>query len=136
MRIDSHAHILRIGRGDYGWITPDLALLCRDFGPRELEAHLNRAGLDRVVLVQAAPSVVETEFLLGIAFAWDRVAGVVGWIDMDAPDAVATLERLSGVPSFKAVRPMIAWPAAPPRLATARLRSAVTSSRTSRSWAA
>lgn len=107
MRIDSHAHILRIGRGDYGWITPDLALLCRDFGPRELEAHLNRAGLDRVVLVQAAPSVVETEFLLGIAFAWDRVAGVVGWIDMDAPDAVATLERLSGVPSFKAVRPMI-----------------------------
>ncbi len=107
MRIDSHAHLWQIGRGDYGWITPDLEPLCRDFGPGDLEVHLNRAGLDRVVLVQAAPSVVETEFLLGIAFAWDRVAGVVGWIDMDAPDAVAALERLSGVSNFKSVRPMI-----------------------------
>ena len=44
------------------------------------------------MLVQAAPTVAETRFLLEVARASDGlVSGVVGWVDLAAPDAVPTL---------------------------------------------
>lgn len=107
MRIDSHHHLWAISRGDYGWLTPDLAPIYRDFSMADLAPLLTAAGIDRTVVVQAAPTVAETEFLLECAAASDRIAGVVGWIDMEARDAVATLDRLAGHPKFRGIRPMI-----------------------------
>ncbi|TMJ21776.1 MAG: amidohydrolase, partial [Alphaproteobacteria bacterium] len=31
MRIDAHHHLWALSRGDYGWLTPDLAPIYRDF---------------------------------------------------------------------------------------------------------
>ena len=42
-RIDAHLHLWRLARGDYGWITPDLAPLRRDFEPADAKAELGRA---------------------------------------------------------------------------------------------
>ncbi len=106
-RIDSHVHNWATGRGDYGWLTPDKGKIYRDFGPRDLAPELDAAGIDRVMLVQAAQSVAETEFLLGIAHAWDRVAGVVGWVDMERSDAPVVMARLAGMSAMKGIRPMI-----------------------------
>ena len=63
--------------------------------------------MQQTVLVQAAPSVGETEYLLGIADVTPHVAKVVGWIDFEDTSQRATLERLSRHPKFAGVRPMI-----------------------------
>ena len=77
-RIDAHQHFWRVDRADYGWLTPALATLYRDFGPAELAPLLAEAGIAQTILVQAAPTVAETEYLLGIARDTSFVAGVDG----------------------------------------------------------
>ena len=105
--IDAHQHYWHPARGDYGWMPPDDPVLARPYGPADLAPELARAGVERTVLVQAAPTVAETEYMLGIADATPSVAGVVGWVDCERPEDRATLERLAGHPKMLGVRPMI-----------------------------
>ena len=107
MLIDSHQHFWRIGRGDYGWLGPDLAPLYRDFEPNDLHPLLDRHGIARSILVQAAPTVAETEFMLETAAATSFVAGVVGWVEFTAPDAPEIMTRLSADPLIVGFRPMV-----------------------------
>ncbi len=107
MRIDAHQHVWRVDRGDYGWLKPELGVLYRDYAIADLVPHLEYAGIDGTVLVQAAPTVAETEYLLRIAADEPRVHGVVGWIDFAAVGAPADLERLAVHPGLKGLRPMI-----------------------------
>jgi len=107
MQIDAHQHFWNPGRGDYGWMPKDDPVLCRTYGPAELLPQLAAAGVERTVLVQAAPTVGETEYMLGIADAVPAVAAVVGWVDFEEPGDRAVLERLKGHPKFRGVRPMI-----------------------------
>ena len=107
MKVDAHHHLWTISRGDYGWLTPALGPIYRDFTMDDMSPLLDATGIDRTIVVQAADTVRETEFLLSQAEGSDRVAGVVGWIDMQAPDAIATLDRLAQHPKFCGIRPMI-----------------------------
>ena len=107
MQIDSHQHFWRLDRGDYGWLTPDLALLYRDFGPEDLAPLLKRHRIGGTVLVQAAPTVAETEHMLAIAAETAFVQGVVGWVDFESTQAPAEVERLAASPMLKGFRPMI-----------------------------
>ena len=108
-RIDAHCHLWRLGRGDYGWLAdgpPALAAIRRDFDLDDLPAAAPDVGLS--ILVQAAPTVAETVFLLGRArAAAPRVGGVVGWVDLAEPRSVAAIARLARDPLFKGVRPML-----------------------------
>jgi len=108
MRIDAHQHFWRRDRGDYGWLTQELAPIYRDFGVDDLRPHLVAAGIDATVLVQAAPTAAETEFLLALA-AESRgiVRAVVGWVDFEAAGAARRLERLARNPLLRGVRPMM-----------------------------
>jgi L-fuconolactonase len=63
--------------------------------------------VQRSVLVQAAPTVAETEYLLAIAQRWPRAACVVGWVDFTAPDVVQTIDRLRQSPYLLGLRPML-----------------------------
>ena len=105
--IDAHQHYWNPARGDYDWMPMDNAILARPYTPHDLAPALIDAGISHTVLVQAAATVEETEYMLGIADATDSVAGVVGWVDFERPDHRAHLERLAGHPKFKGVRPMI-----------------------------
>ncbi len=107
MRIDSHQHFWSLQRGDYGWLTPALDLLYRDFLPQDLQPMLAAAGVQRTLLVQAAATVAETEYLLSLAEKHAFIAGVVGWVDMDDPTALNDLARLHKNPYLLGVRPMI-----------------------------
>ncbi|WP_299556067.1 amidohydrolase family protein [uncultured Tateyamaria sp.] len=107
MRIDSHHHLWTLSRGDYGWMSPEFTAIYRDFTPDDLAPHLRSAGITKTVVVQAADTVAETEFLLGLADQVDWIAGVVGWVDFEDPDVGKTLARLAQNPKFKGVRPMI-----------------------------
>lgn len=107
MRIDAHQHFWTLSRGDYGWLTPELGDIYRDFGPDDLTPFLSRHGIDRSILVQAAATVAETEFLLGTAERTPFVAGVVGWTDFAAADAPAMIARLAANPLLVGLRPMV-----------------------------
>lgn len=109
MIIDAHQHYWRVDRGDYAWLTPDAGSLYRDFLPDELAPQLERAGVVGTVLVQAAASEAETSFLVDLAARTPSVVGVVGWTDMEAPDAEMRIATLRGACGslLKGIRPMI-----------------------------
>ena len=81
--------------------------LYRPFGPGDLAPLLEAAGIQGTVLVQAAPTVAETQYMLDIASETDAVRAVVGWIDFADPGHMAHLERFARHPKFRGVRPMI-----------------------------
>lgn len=107
MKIDAHQHFWEIQRGDYGWLTPDLKPLYKDFLPADLEPMRNANGVDGTVLVQAAPTVAETRYMLSLADQHDFIKGVVGWVDFDASDVLDTLSELTALPKLVGIRPMI-----------------------------
>lgn len=107
INIDAHQHFWNPVRGDYGWMPKDNEILYRSYGPADLASQLANAGVDKTVLVQAAATVEETEYMLGIADATDFVGGVVGWINFEQPSHLDHLKRLAGHPKFLGVRPMI-----------------------------
>jgi L-fuconolactonase len=84
-----------------------VAPLYRDVHAADWQAQSHPLGVDGGVLVQAAPTVAETQFLLALAEAHPAVLGVVGWVDLLASDAPAQIARLARHPKLKALRPML-----------------------------
>ena len=108
IRIDCHQHFWTLERDDYGWLTPEHAALYRDFLPSELAPLLDQSGVQRTVLVQAAPTIEETRYLLSLAERHAFIAAVVGWVDMnDGSTSVNDLEALAQNPYLRGIRPMI-----------------------------
>jgi L-fuconolactonase len=107
MRVDSHQHFWRLDRGDYTWLTRKLRPIYRDFQPADLGPILHIHEIDATVLVQAAATLAETDYMLDLAAKTGFVLGVVGWVEFDAPHAASDIERLSRNPRLKGLRPMI-----------------------------
>ncbi|MHA6480911.1 amidohydrolase family protein [Paenibacillus sp. strain BS8-2] len=107
MRIDAHQHYWSISRTDYGWITPELPVLYRDYLPGDLDDHRLKHHINGTILVQAAPTVDETEYLLSLAAEADSVLGVVGWLDLFDADHQTYYERYLQHPKFVGFRVMI-----------------------------
>ncbi|SDR43263.1 L-fuconolactonase [Paraburkholderia fungorum] len=107
MPIDAHQHYWDPARGDYGWLTPELKTLYRKFGPDDLKPLRERAGIERTVVVQAAPTLAETHYLLDLARNEPSIAGVVGWVPLLLDTAPDLIESLARDPKFKGVRPML-----------------------------
>jgi L-fuconolactonase len=78
--IDAHVHLWRLARGDNHALRPSMTSIYGDREPADLKPRLDAAGVRRVVVVQAAETLAETLFTIGLArkFAW--IAGVVGWV--------------------------------------------------------
>ena len=108
MRIDAHQHFWRPSRGDYGWLTPQAhPAICRKFLPADLQPLLLDAGIERTILVQAAPTAAETDYLLGLAAETPFVAGVVGWTDFEAQNAAQQIAALAQQSKLVGLRPML-----------------------------
>ena len=112
MIIDAHHHLWKVARGDYFWMDtqadPALERISRDFSVDDFRSLARANGIDGGVLVQAAQTVAETEWLLEQARASDGlIRGVVGWVDMAAADAPAILSRLSRDRLLRGIRPML-----------------------------
>jgi L-fucono-1,5-lactonase len=93
--VDAHQHLWDPATRDYAWMTGDQATLRRPFTSDELEAEAARLGVTATVAVQAATAEDETVALLAVAD--DRrtiVAGVVGWVDLRAPDVADRIAAL------------------------------------------
>jgi L-fuconolactonase len=108
MIIDAHQHFWQPSRGDYGWLTPQAGTLYRDYLPGDLAPLLSEHAVSATVLVQAAPTEAETHFLLGLAREHRFIAGVVGWVDFEAPDVGERIAALAaaGAGKLRGLRPM------------------------------
>ena len=109
-RVDAHCHFWDLSRGDYGWLdasNSDLAPIVRDYCPGDLAPLRNAANVEKVVVVQAAATEAETDYLLELADRNDEIAGVVGWADFESDGVVQRLEKWTDNPKFKGVRPML-----------------------------
>lgn len=109
MIIDAHQHYWKLDRGDYEWLTPDLKNLYKDFLPDDLTPHLTENNISGTIAVQAAASEDETLYLIELAKKNPSILGVVGWVDLEAIDAIERLDFLinAGQGLLKGIRPMI-----------------------------
>jgi L-fuconolactonase len=106
-RIDAHLHLWDPARGDYSWLKPQMTRLYRRFDAHDAKPLLDAADVEGVILVQAAPTAAETDYLLEIAQSVPWVLGVVGWVDFDADDAIEAISRRSRHPKLVGLRPML-----------------------------
>jgi len=95
MKIDSHQHFWRYDPVRDQWINDQMAVLKRDFLPQDLSQELKANGMDGCVAVQADQSEKETLFLLELAEKNEIIRGVVGWVDLSAPNVAERLEFFS-----------------------------------------
>lgn len=105
--LDSHQHFWRYEPGEYGWIDDSMAALRRDFLPADLKPEMERAGIDACIAVQARQSLEETRWLLELADAHPFIAGVVGWVDLQAEDVREQLEHVARAPKLVGVRHVV-----------------------------
>lgn len=102
--IDAHHHLWRYNEAEFGWISPDIEVLKRDFLPAELACEMARSGVDGAVLVQACESLDETRWLLECAAENPFIRGVVGWLPLAEGNVAAVLEEFAGARKLKGVR--------------------------------
>ena len=107
MRIDAHQHFWRYSPDTHAWIDDSMAALRRDFLPHDLEPLLRAAGFDGCIAVQATQDVAETEWLLALADEHALIRGVVGWVDLCAPDVRAQIARIASHPRLSGVRHVV-----------------------------
>jgi len=93
LRVDAHQHFWRYRAQDYPWIDDRHGALRRDFTPEDLKPLLDQHGIAGCIAVQARHSLDETDTLLALAARHPWILGVVGWVDLRAPDLERQLER-------------------------------------------
>ncbi len=99
MRIDAHAHVWGTELLDVPWLRGDeAAAIRRPFAIGQLEAELERDGVDRVVLVAADETDAGNLRLMDVAAGSDRVGAVVAWADPADPRLPEQVARLAGRP--------------------------------------
>ena len=97
--VDAHHHVWDLTVRDQDWITgPALAPIRRSFGVADLAPQAAAAGVTRTVVVQTVTVAEETPELLALAAPGGLVAGVVGWVDLTAPDVADRLAELRELP--------------------------------------
>jgi len=95
MKIDAHQHFWRYDPVRDAWINDQMTVIKRDFLPKDLAAELKSNKIDGCVAVQADQSEAETLFLLDLAAKNNFIRGVVGWVDLCAPNVAERLEAFS-----------------------------------------
>jgi L-fuconolactonase len=105
--VDAHQHFWVYDEPQYDWMGPGMGALRRDFLPPDLAPLREQAGVGATIAVQARRLEVETTWLCSLADADESIVGVVGWIDMEAADLEARLERFAAHPALVGMREVL-----------------------------
>jgi L-fuconolactonase len=106
--IDAHHHLWKYSAAEYGWISPEMKALRRDFLPEDLEKLMHHFGIAGTVAVQARQSLEETGWLLDLASRHEIIRGVVGWVPLtDGAKVRPHLERFAANRKLRGVRHVI-----------------------------
>ncbi|MBO9055739.1 amidohydrolase family protein [Curtobacterium flaccumfaciens pv. flaccumfaciens] len=91
MIIDAHHHLWDPADRPYPWMDDSVAPIRRRFDVDDLRAAARSTDVTRTIVVQAVHDPGETVWLLEQP---EPVAGVVGWVDLTAPDVVDRIAAL------------------------------------------
>ena len=102
MRIDSHHHVWDLSVREQGWMVGDaLNPIKKNFSINDLRQAITGCGIQKTVVVQTVTNYDETPELLELAETDDLVAGVVGFLKIDSPDAISYLDKYESMRGFK-----------------------------------
>jgi L-fuconolactonase len=102
MRIDSHHHVWDLSVREQGWMVGEaLNPIKKNFSINDLRQAITGCGIDKTVVVQTVTNYDETPELLELADTDDLVAGVVGFLKIDAEDAISHLDSYQSLRGFK-----------------------------------
>jgi L-fuconolactonase len=107
MKIDSHIHFWKYHPVKDAWITDDMKVVQADFLPNDISLVFKENNIDGCVAVQADQSEAETHFLLQLADENDCIKGVVGWVDLRAPNLDERLNYFSQFKKLKGFRHIV-----------------------------
>lgn len=112
---------------EQSWIVGDaMSPMRRNFAIGEFVETAQANAIERSVVVQTVSDTIETEELLDLAASCTFVAGVVGWVDVGAPDVGDQLDRLLARPSggwLVAIRSLVQYEPDPAWLARPAVRA-------------
>lgn len=104
-RVDAHHHIWDITTRVQPWMSaPGYEPMARSFTAADHAALALAAGVDASVVVQCVGEEAETRELFAIADVDPVIAGVVGWVDLTAPDVDDRLAALREAPGGRCLR--------------------------------
>ncbi len=95
MIIDAHHHLWDPADRPYPWMDDSVAPIRRRFDVDDLRAATQDTGVTRTIVVQAVHDPGETAWLLEQPAP---VAGVVGWVDLTAPDVADRIAAIRALP--------------------------------------
>jgi len=99
MRIDSHHHLWDLSIRPQEWMVGDgMEPVARNFDTNDLRAAIAGTKIEKTVLVHATTTYDETYELLEIAQVDETVIAVVGWLQIDSPDAISHCEKYLEAP--------------------------------------
>jgi L-fuconolactonase len=105
--VDAHQHYWQFKNFSYSWQAGlDLPAMRLDYMPAAIVPQMQALGIQYSVLIQADNSLEETTWMLELARQYSHIAGVVGWVDLAAPDVATTLDELAQESLFKGIRLM------------------------------
>jgi L-fuconolactonase len=106
--IDAHQHLWDLERSPYAWLgSPGLEAIHRSIPFADGIPHLDAAGVDGSVLVQADDTDGDTDAMLEAASSDPRAIGVVGWAPLDDPARAEARLRAIASPALVGVRALI-----------------------------
>ena len=107
MKVDSHQHFWNYNTQEYSWMKDGMEVLQRDYAPEDLAAAQAEIGFDGSVAVQARMTVDETRWLLGLAARHETIKGVVGYVDLCAPEAGDQIDEFKDDPKCVGMRHVV-----------------------------
>jgi len=102
--IDAHQHFWYYHPLQHGWINDEMAVIRKDFLPKDLQPVLQENGVAGCVAVQADQTEKETDFLLQLSADNNFIKGVVGWVDLRATNLQQRLEHYKQFGKLKGFR--------------------------------
>lgn len=102
--IDSHQHFWQYDPIRHNWITPDMAVIRKDFLPHDLAPVFRNNQISGCISVQVDQNESDTLWMLQLASENDFIKGVVGWVDLQSSEIQSRLAYFSSFPLLKGFR--------------------------------
>lgn len=99
MRIDSHHHLWDLSIRPQEWMVGEgMDPVRRNFDADDLRTAISGTKIGKTILVHATTTTDETYELLALAETDPTIVGVVGWLQIDSPSAIADCEKYLQAP--------------------------------------
>jgi L-fuconolactonase len=107
LQVDTHQHFWNYDPAEYAWIDDRMTPLRRDFLPLDARREMDAIGVIACIAVQVRQTLEETAWLLELTDEFPFIAGVIGWVDLQAPDVDAQLARVAAHSRLVGIRHIV-----------------------------